>query len=651
MTASTNVMSVGPQPSGGSKAVSAGSRQPARTGGRAHTDSQGNGKFGKVLDQTQDSGKISAQDVSAAPDEAMDIPKDPIAAAIAASSQQNQTNQPEGGAAAETDVSVKAAAGSRQVSESLVQAASGLMQDPETAAAELLGNTGNNKDVSAGNSGLQTLIPQSEEEGTKGKSMLNMLSGQNWRQASVQSVNQEMTKEAGLMNGRMVETIQDVQSAENPQVSQQDGQSQQQMQQGRSQAQPGMQGMPMMQDAQAPLTRPAQTEAEPQTAVMSEGQGPAAKMSGISQEQQMPGEMMRQGSGTGTQELQERKNVGTPGEVKLQAAQPDVLQQDSVQQQKNGEPANNLSRPLIRHDDASEMSQSQKQLPAEPKAAEAFLKGTETTQPAAAAETLKKTRQDLSELLGTQVASETADEQLEVNPIRQAMHGQQQSEEGRQQTPDRQPAQGMTQGIIQGAEETAEDRGPVQNINQQNNVETPAQSHQAGNFQQVMNTTQSQAADNTQAPMTARQDFNVPQQIVEQARLIRSSENTEMVIHLKPEHLGDLTLKVSVSGNGSVTASFHSDNAQVRAIIENSLVQLRQELSNQGIKVDNVEVYAGLSGDSLMNGQGQQAWQQNQQGSSSRNRSFDFDSYEEEEIEVSAASGEMGAEEGVDYRV
>ena len=142
---------------------------------------------------------------------------------------------------------------------------------------------------------------------------------------------------------------------------------------------------------------------------------------------------------------------------------------------------------------------------------------------------------------------------------------------------------------------------------------------------------------------------------MDQARLIRTNENTEMVIKLNPDHLGDLTLKVSVSQNGSVNASFHSDNAQVRTVIENSLVQLRQELNNQGIKVDSVEVYAGLADGQLPQDQGQQAWQ-NQQGSSNtsvRGVQMGADDYVEEAESLSAAvhTRENTAMEGVDYRI
>jgi len=153
-------------------------------------------------------------------------------------------------------------------------------------------------------------------------------------------------------------------------------------------------------------------------------------------------------------------------------------------------------------------------------------------------------------------------------------------------------------------------------------------------------------------------DYEIPRQIVEQARLLRTLNDTQMVIRLHPEHLGELTLRVSVGSNGSVQASFHSDNAQVRNVIENSLVQLRQELNNQGLKVDRVGVYAGLADGQMPQGQGQEAWQQ---GSSHRGEMQiytrgDADDYLDEAEGLSPAAapanidGSVGTD-GVDYRV
>ena len=205
--------------------------------------------------------------------------------------------------------------------------------------------------------------------------------------------------------------------------------------------------------------------------------------------------------------------------------------------------------------------------------------------------------------------------------------------------------------VSQLVEEAVGDKSPLQ-----------SKSAPAGNpesavmFQQSLNDslTGSKMTNETNQTQNLQEDFNVPRQIVEQARLLRRGEDTQMVIKLHPDHLGELTLKVSVSANGAVNASFHSDNAQVRAIIENTLVQLKQELNNQGLKVDNVDVYAGLTDGQLPQGEGQQAWQQNQ-GHSSNGSMRNLGNVEDygEETENIAAGVQSSAEavDGVDYRV
>ncbi len=142
--------------------------------------------------------------------------------------------------------------------------------------------------------------------------------------------------------------------------------------------------------------------------------------------------------------------------------------------------------------------------------------------------------------------------------------------------------------------------------------------------------------------------YDIPGQIVEQARLIKTNEDTQMIIKLNPEHLGDLTLKVSIANGGAVTASFHSDNAQVRTMLENSMIQLKQELEAKGMKVDNVEVYAGL-GDFMSNGQNNQANSQ-QQKSSLKNHSIDLAEFDDTIEKVSSLKGNI-SEDSVDYRI
>ena len=189
-------------------------------------------------------------------------------------------------------------------------------------------------------------------------------------------------------------------------------------------------------------------------------------------------------------------------------------------------------------------------------------------------------------------------------------------------------------------------------------AETPVQSASVQTGTPPIQT--EQAAPAAEVPQRPQTDYEIPRQIVEQARLLRTLNDTQMIIRLKPEHLGELTLRVAVGSDGAVQASFHSDNAHVRSVIENSLVQLRQELNTQGIKVDRVGVYTGLADGQMPQGQGQEAWQQHQAGHSETQvyARGDADDYLDGEIVddgVTTAStpesvGGVTAD-GVDYRV
>ena len=182
---------------------------------------------------------------------------------------------------------------------------------------------------------------------------------------------------------------------------------------------------------------------------------------------------------------------------------------------------------------------------------------------------------------------------------------------------------------------------------------TPSSSQQfVTAFQQSLQPTDgttTQASAGTSGTQQTAAAYNIPGQIVDQAKLIKSTEGTEMVIKLKPEYLGELTLKISVTADGAVNASFHSDNAQVRNIIETSMVQLRQDLQAQGLKVDNVGVYAGLSDGFFANSQSNQPRQQ--QKPSTRNQKIDLVDFEDTASTLSAAVNSSLADDGVDYRV
>ena len=158
----------------------------------------------------------------------------------------------------------------------------------------------------------------------------------------------------------------------------------------------------------------------------------------------------------------------------------------------------------------------------------------------------------------------------------------------------------------------------------------------------AVNTT---GVEQVEKQLTTTEKMDIPNQIIQQTKVIKGIEDTQMVIKLKPEHLGELTLKF-VLDKGAVSASFHSDNQQVRNIIESSLVQLKQELADQGIKISHMGVYAGL-GDLLSNGQQEQ--RQSQQAKT-KNRKADVTEFEDEVDKITNIKGVL-SEDGVDYRI
>ena len=263
-----------------------------------------------------------------------------------------------------------------------------------------------------------------------------------------------------------------------------------------------------------------------------------------------------------------------------------------------------------------------------------------------AAQTPERTVQvsDFANLFGTQIQVDGAQP---VQPAAAAMQpddGGSLLQQGQQQSLAQSFGQGT--GLPQLPEEAAIDKPPTQQT-----TDAPTMGATGVmSFSQTLAQAEPAAAAAPQAmPQT---DYEVPKQIVDQARLIQRGQDTEMVIHLKPEHLGDLTLRVSVGTDGAVNASFHSNNAEVRTIIENTLVQLRQELNNQGLKVDNVGVYAGLADGGLPQDQGQQqAFQQGSQHQhTTRESAAAFEDGQELAAALAAQEGSI-ATDGVDYRI
>ena len=82
---------------------------------------------------------------------------------------------------------------------------------------------------------------------------------------------------------------------------------------------------------------------------------------------------------------------------------------------------------------------------------------------------------------------------------------------------------------------------------------------------------------------------DIMEQFVEQTRVLVSQEATKMEMQLNPEHLGKLYVEI-IEQEGAVTAKIQTQNAIVKEALEMQIADLRQNLSQVGVKVDAVEV-------------------------------------------------------------
>lgn len=81
----------------------------------------------------------------------------------------------------------------------------------------------------------------------------------------------------------------------------------------------------------------------------------------------------------------------------------------------------------------------------------------------------------------------------------------------------------------------------------------------------------------------------IANQILEQVRVVVKPEMTSLEIQLTPEHLGKVNLTVTEQ-DGVMTAKFMTENQLSKEAIESNLVQFKEMLQEQGLKVDSIEV-------------------------------------------------------------
>ena len=105
------------------------------------------------------------------------------------------------------------------------------------------------------------------------------------------------------------------------------------------------------------------------------------------------------------------------------------------------------------------------------------------------------------------------------------------------------------------------------------------------NFRNIAPETPVAAAE----PLSQVDTQNIIRQISDYMRLNVNGPETSLEMQLNPANLGKVGINISVR-DGAVTAQIAVENATVKQALESQMVTLRENMNNQGLKVEAVEV-------------------------------------------------------------
>lgn len=121
------------------------------------------------------------------------------------------------------------------------------------------------------------------------------------------------------------------------------------------------------------------------------------------------------------------------------------------------------------------------------------------------------------------------------------------------------------------------------------------------------------------------QQMDILRQVVEQVRLNMNQQQTSLELQLYPEHLGRIQINV-VAKEGVMTASIVAETEAAKQAIEAGLLNLREAMEQQDLKVEAIEVMVSTMG--FENDGEQQSF--DEKGSSNQRRKIDLSELGEE---------------------
>lgn len=114
----------------------------------------------------------------------------------------------------------------------------------------------------------------------------------------------------------------------------------------------------------------------------------------------------------------------------------------------------------------------------------------------------------------------------------------------------------------------------------------------ASDFTQTMiNNIMNAVEDN----LTEPEEVNVIRQIIDGVQFQSNKTIDSLEIQLSPEHLGKVNIQVAVK-DGVMTASISAETEAAKRAMENQLTLLKDNLNNQGLKIDAVEITVASHG-------------------------------------------------------
>ena len=151
-------------------------------------------------------------------------------------------------------------------------------------------------------------------------------------------------------------------------------------------------------------------------------------------------------------------------------------------------------------------------------------------------------------------------------------------------------------------ETTTETTENVMNQNQSNDKDSSTDSKssddQKGSSDVFAGSLLNNLTDSIQNSAGIQSDFSqyynvnatdIMNQLIDSIKVNVTADTSSMELQLTPENLGKINLTV-IAKDGQITASITAQNDLVKAVIESQLIQLKETLASQGLKVTDVEV-------------------------------------------------------------